>query len=172
MNINVQRDREPLLRELGRWKSATWSAAPVIDGKVRDDGETAEVTAPHNRGDRVGQVTWTSEAHAREALEVASRGFVHWNERPAAERAACLERYADLMEQHMEELMAICCREAGKTLQDGIDEVREAVDFCRYYAIQGRSRFSSAITLPGPTGESNELYLEGRGVFLCISPWN
>jgi RHH-type proline utilization regulon transcriptional repressor/proline dehydrogenase/delta 1-pyrroline-5-carboxylate dehydrogenase len=57
-------------------------------------------------------------------------------------------------------------------MQDGIDEVREAVDFCRYYALQGRSRFGKALALPGPTGESNELYMEGRGVFLCVSPWN
>ncbi len=87
-------------------------------------------------------------------------------------RALCLEKFANLMEKHMEELMALCCQEAGKTMQDGIDEVREAVDFCRYYANDGRARFAKAIALPGPTGESNELYMEGRGVFLCISPWN
>ena len=71
----------------------------------------------------------------------------------------------------MPELMALCTLEAGKSLQDGIDEVREAVDFCRYYALQARERFAT-ITLPGPTGESNEIYLQGRGVFACISPWN
>ncbi len=172
MNLHVERDRAPLLQKLSDWSSATWQAAPVIDGQRCSDGETTRVRAPHNRDDQVGQVTWATESHALEALEVASRAFPAWNGRPVEERAACLERYADLLEQHMEELMAICCREAGKTLQDGIDEVREAVDFCRYYALQGRSRFGRPIALPGPTGESNELYLEGRGVFLCISPWN
>ncbi|SFR49047.1 L-proline dehydrogenase /delta-1-pyrroline-5-carboxylate dehydrogenase [Marinobacter daqiaonensis] len=172
MNIHVEADREPLLKAMASWSDKQWQAGPVINGERRSDGDSKTVYAPHNQSDRVGQVVWTSEAHAREALDVASRAFPSWNERPVDERAACLERYADLMEKHMEELMAICCREAGKTLQDGIDEVREAVDFCRYYALQGRSRFGRPIALPGPTGESNELYLEGRGVFLCISPWN
>ncbi len=172
MNINVAVDREPLLESMSRWASHRWQAAPVIAGQHRSDGETAPIAAPHNRNDQVGDVVWSTEQHAREALDVAHQGFPGWNERPVEERAAYLERYADLMEAHMEELMAICGREAGKTLQDGIDEVKEAVDFCRYYALQGRARFGRAIALPGPTGESNELYLEGRGVFLCVSPWN
>ena len=87
-------------------------------------------------------------------------------------RADCLEKLADLLEENREELVALCHQEAGKTVHDAIDEVREAVDFCRYYASQARERFSSSVVMPGPTGESNELRLCGRGVFLCISPWN
>ncbi len=67
--------------------------------------------------------------------------------------------------------MALCTLEAGKSLQDGIDEVREAVDFCRYYAQQARLKLGRE-ELKGPTGERNELFHEGRGVFVCVSPWN
>lgn len=172
MNIHVAADRGPLFKALDRWRDHHWQAAPVVGGQRRSDGEAKPVTAPQNRQVSAGEVIWSQAAHARDALDSASKAFRAWNETPVSERAACLERYGDLMETHMEELMALCCREAGKTLQDGIDEVREAVDFCRYYALQGRARFERPIALPGPTGESNELYLEGRGVFLCISPWN
>jgi RHH-type proline utilization regulon transcriptional repressor/proline dehydrogenase/delta 1-pyrroline-5-carboxylate dehydrogenase len=83
-----------------------------------------------------------------------------------------LEKAADLMEQRLPELMALCAREAGKTVADSLAEVREAVDFARYYAVQARKHFAQAMVLPGPTGESNQLSLHGRGVFVCISPWN
>lgn len=172
MNIHVAAHLDPLLNHLGQWAKTRWEAAPVIGGEKRRDGARSDIHAPYDRSQHVGQVYWATEAQAEEALAVATEGFVSWRERPVEDRAACLERYAELMEANMQELMAICCREAGKTMQDGIDEVREAVDFCRYYALQGRSRFGKALALPGPTGESNELYMEGRGVFLCISPWN
>ena len=90
---------------------------------------------------------------------------------PAGARAAILEHAADLLEARMPAYMAMCTKEAGKTLPDGIAEVREAVDFLRYYALQAREHFAP-IALPGPTGESNHLQLGGRGVFVCISPWN
>lgn len=172
VNLHVSAHLDPLLKGLEKWRTAQWEAGPIINGSLRKNGNQEAVRAPYDQTRAVGSVYWASASQAGEALEVAHHAFPRWNETPVDERAKCLERYADLVESHTEELMAICCREAGKTLQDGIDEVREAVDFCRYYAIQGRSRFTSAITLPGPTGESNELYLEGRGVFLCISPWN
>ncbi|MGP4844261.1 bifunctional proline dehydrogenase/L-glutamate gamma-semialdehyde dehydrogenase PutA [Marinobacter sp. 1Y8] len=172
VNLHVESHLDPLMTSLKAWDSHEWVAGPVINAQKRTDGENKTVHAPFDQSQKVGNVCWATEAHAKEALDVASGAFKSWNETPVEERARCLERYADLMEKHLEELMAICSREAGKSLQDGIDEVREAVDFCRYYANQGRLRFAEAITLPGPTGESNELYLEGRGVFVCISPWN
>jgi RHH-type proline utilization regulon transcriptional repressor/proline dehydrogenase/delta 1-pyrroline-5-carboxylate dehydrogenase len=79
---------------------------------------------------------------------------------------------ADLLEGNRAELMALCAREGGKSLIDGINEVREAADFCRYYAQKARELFGEAETLPGPTGEHNEISLHGKGVFVCISPWN
>ena len=83
-----------------------------------------------------------------------------------------LDKVADALEAHKHELIALCSRDGGKSIQDGIDEVREAIDFCRYYAYNARNQFGHEIHLPGPTGESNDLYLQGRGVFACISPWN
>lgn len=107
------------------------------------------------------------------AFRRALKAFPQWNRRPAEKRAAALERFADLLEDHREELMALCVREAGKTVRDAHGEIREAVDFCRYYAMRGRMDFAaSGCALPGPTGEENILSLEGRGVFVCISPWN
>ena len=99
----------------------------------------------------------------------AARGA--WDRVPVDARAACLDRLADLMEAHRSELMAICVKEAKKTIPDALAEVREAVDFCRYYAANARAQFAP-IPLPGPTGERNELRLAGRGVFAAIAPWN
>lgn len=94
-----------------------------------------------------------------------------WDRVPVEARAACLDRLADLMEANRSELMAICVKEAKKTIPDALAEVREAVDFCRYYAVNARAQFAT-IALPGPTGERNELRLAGRGVFAAIAPWN
>ncbi|AOY87307.1 bifunctional proline dehydrogenase/L-glutamate gamma-semialdehyde dehydrogenase [Marinobacter salinus] len=172
VNIHVASHLEPLLSRLGEWERHSWAAGPIITGSRRQDGERVPVFSPYDTTKAVGSVIRANVQHAEEALKAAHAGFRSWNELPVVERARPLELYADLLEQNMEEFISMCCREAGKTIQDGIDEVREAVDFCRYYAIQARARFGDAIALPGPTGESNELYMEGRGVFLCISPWN
>jgi RHH-type proline utilization regulon transcriptional repressor/proline dehydrogenase/delta 1-pyrroline-5-carboxylate dehydrogenase len=105
------------------------------------------------------------------AVDAASAAQGPWNARPVEERAQILERLADLLERDRARLMAIAVREAGKTLGDALGEVREAVDFCRYYAVQARLQ-CAPIALPGPTGESNSLSLAGRGVMACVSPWN
>jgi RHH-type proline utilization regulon transcriptional repressor/proline dehydrogenase/delta 1-pyrroline-5-carboxylate dehydrogenase len=97
---------------------------------------------------------------------------VGWDALGGEARAGLLERAADLYEDHREELWSLCIREGGKTLPDAILEVREAVDFLRFYAAEARRQFSGPMPLPGPTGEQNELRLHGRGVFACISPWN
>ncbi len=84
-----------------------------------------------------------------------------WDATPAGERAACLERAADLMERNRAALMAMAVREAGKTIPDALAEVREAVDFCRYYAQRARADFAEPLALPGPTGERNQIALRG-----------
>jgi RHH-type proline utilization regulon transcriptional repressor/proline dehydrogenase/delta 1-pyrroline-5-carboxylate dehydrogenase len=101
----------------------------------------------------------------------ALKGFEDWSKRSIDDRSQCLERLADLLEQDRDMLMRIAVKEAGKTLPDALAEVREAVDFCRYYAAQARARLQP-LELPGPTGERNVLRMEGRGVFVCIAPWN
>jgi RHH-type proline utilization regulon transcriptional repressor/proline dehydrogenase/delta 1-pyrroline-5-carboxylate dehydrogenase len=106
-----------------------------------------------------------------EAMEQAHSGFAKWNARPVEDRAAILERAGDLIETERGRLIALLQSEGGKTIDDSVSEVRETVDYCRYYAAQAR-RTLTPRAMPGPTGESNELRTRGRGVFVCISPWN
>ncbi len=148
-----------------------WRAAPNIGGRERE-GAALPVTSPADTGRVVGEIIQASAADVADVVSRATHAFALWSAVPAAERAQCLERAADLLEASREEAMAICVREAGKTIPDAIAEVREAVDFCRYYAARARAEFAESQTLPGPTGERNQLSLHGRGVFACISPWN
>jgi RHH-type transcriptional regulator, proline utilization regulon repressor / proline dehydrogenase / delta 1-pyrroline-5-carboxylate dehydrogenase len=106
------------------------------------------------------------------AVAAARAAFRGWDRMPAHDRAAILERAADLLEQRMAHFIALLEREGKKTLDDSLAEVREAVDFCRYYAAEGRKLFGAGQAMPGPTGEDNVLRLRGRGVFVAISPWN
>lgn len=171
-NLAVAFEREPLLASIRSQDKQRWQQASIIDGKTLTQGERHTITSPFDQQQEVGEVVWASAEQALQALTSADQAWFDWNRTEPVERAASLDRMADLMEQHTDELMALCAREAGKTLQDSIDEIREAVDFCRYYAQQARDTLQLATRLPGPTGESNEHYYSGRGVYLCISPWN
>lgn len=106
------------------------------------------------------------------AVTAARAGFASWSHTPAEKRAAILDNAADCLEQRRASFIALLQQEGGKTLDDALSEVREAIDFCHYYAAQGRKQFGTGQTMPGPTGESNVLSLRGRGVFVAISPWN
>ena len=119
-----------------------------------------------------GSVADATPAGAARAVALARAGFFRWNATPAEARAKILERAADLLEDRGAHFMALLQREGGKTRDDALSEVREAADFCRYYAAQGRRLFGAGEAMPGPTGESNQLRLRGRGVFVAISPWN
>lgn len=148
-----------------------WHAQPRIDGQ-HVAASARPVVNPADRMHIVGHVMEASDTMAADALATASRAFPAWNATPVDERAQCLERAADLFEAHRTELIALCVAEAGKTVTDAVAEVREAVDYCRYYAAQARRLMSTPRDLTGVTGESNELALAGRGPFVCISPWN
>lgn len=161
----------PYLKEISALSQETYAAAPLINGIVKT-GAAQKVLNPANHGDVVGTVVFASEKDIALALETTAAAFPDWKKIPAETRAATLEKLADVMEENSAELMSLCVREAGKTLPDAVAEIREAVDFCRYYATEGRKLFSTPEVMPGPTGEMNTLALEGRGVFLCISPWN
>jgi len=106
------------------------------------------------------------------AVASAAAAFESWSRVPATQRAAALERAADALEARMDELVSLIVREGGRTYADSVSEVREAADFCRYYALQCRSLLGKELLLQGPAGERNQLSLHGRGVFACISPWN
>ena len=172
MGINLAND--DALRELAAAMNSagagSWTASPLVPG-TQPAGEKIAVTNPADRREVVGHWQASTSAEVERALANAVAAQPGWDATPASSRAALLEHAADLLEARMPAYMAMCTKEAGKTLADGIAEVREAVDFLRYYALQAREHFAP-IALPGPTGESNQLQLAGRGVFACISPWN
>ena len=120
---------------------------------------------------RIEPISAASSADVEAAMQRLHDGFDAWSTTPLIERARVLRRAADALEFRLPEFCALLVQEAHKTLADGVAEVREAVDFCRYYADQAETQLAVQV-LPGPTGESNELHLHGRGVFVCISPWN
>ncbi|HYI88511.1 MAG TPA: bifunctional proline dehydrogenase/L-glutamate gamma-semialdehyde dehydrogenase PutA [Beijerinckiaceae bacterium] len=146
-------------------------AASVIDGRVVPHAQRP-VLSPIDGTSVVGDVAEATAETADRAMAAARAGFRTWSETPAARRAAALERAADLIETRRGRLIHLLQAEGGKTLDDAVSELREAVDFCRYYAAQGRELFGDGKRLPGPTGELNVLRLRGRGVFVAISPWN
>jgi len=148
-----------------------WQATPLVPGAT-PSGAAIAVTNPADRRERIGQWVPADGAAVEKALANAVASQDGWDRLPAASRARILEHAADLMEARMPEFLALCVKEAGKSLSASVAEVREAVDFLRYYAMQARKLFGAPEKLPGPTGESNELWLHGRGVFVCISPWN
>jgi len=150
-----------------------WQAAPIINGKKGSDASEREaVFSPADRRRATGTVFNADEAATTAALASATSAAPQWSATPATTRAELLEATAQLLEQHRAELIALCVREAGKSVVDALAEVREAVDFCRYYAMMLRNEFAEPERLHGPTGERNEITMHGRGVFVCISPWN
>jgi len=159
--------REPLLERLKALESREWAARPTL-GK----GEGRPVTSPFDRRITVGTTFESTTEEVDRMARAAHAAQVGWDALGGEARARLLDRAADLYEEHAEEFFSLCIREAGKTLIDAVLEVREAVDFLRYYAAEARRQFSRPLPLPGPTGEQNELRLHGRGVFASISPWN
>jgi RHH-type proline utilization regulon transcriptional repressor/proline dehydrogenase/delta 1-pyrroline-5-carboxylate dehydrogenase len=160
-----------LAARMQRISRRPWRAGPVVSGQEHET-QSEPVRNPANTAQVVGTAGVAEAAHVHSALVAATAAQPGWNEAGAGTRAEALERAADLFEADLPELVAMCVREAGKTVPDSIAEVREAVDFLRYYAARARADFGASLRLPGPTGESNDVSLHGRGVFACISPWN
>lgn len=164
-------DRIALETAIAAERGTSFEAAPVIDGRGRP-GTPRPVVSPVDGASVVGSVSEATVEIAAEAMAAAAAAFPAWERTPVAVRAEALDTAADALEAHRERLMALLAMEAGKTLGDGLAEVREAIDFCRYYAQEARRQFGEDKLMPGPTGEENRLRHRGRGVFVCISPWN
>lgn len=147
-----------------------WKAAPMGQ-RVKSD-QTKTVGSPHAINQLIGKVQLATPQDIAKALDQAQAAFPQWSKLDVVARATCLTRYADLMEQHRNRLMGLLILEAGKTWSDALAEVREAIDFCRYYAIRAVELMAEPLDLKGYTGETNQLTLHGRGIALCISPWN
>ena len=161
---------DALLADIARDESAV-HAASLVDGRALG-GAAREVVSPNDGVRVIGSVVDATAEDADWAMAAAVAGFRDWAEMEADARAGVLERAADLLEARRGRMLYLLAVEGGKTLDDGLAELREAVDFLRYYAVQGRALFGEPENLPGPTGESNRLRRRGRGVFVCISPWN
>ena len=167
LDLSDALEREPVLERLNALEGRSWTAIPTL-GK----GAARAVTSPQNRRVEVGTVFEASAEDVDGMVRAGHAAQVDWDALGGEARARLLDRTADLYEERREEFYSLCIREAGKTLPDAVLEVREAVDFLRFYASEARRQFTRPMPLPGPTGEQNELRLHGRGVFACISPWN
>ncbi|MDH3432544.1 MAG: bifunctional proline dehydrogenase/L-glutamate gamma-semialdehyde dehydrogenase PutA, partial [Gammaproteobacteria bacterium] len=146
-------------------------AHPIVGGKAMQGRQQASVN-PADARQVIGRCELSTAEHVDAALKQAVAGQSAWDRTPARQRADILDRAAEIFEERSAELLALCVAEAGKTIPDAVSELREAVDFLRFYAAQARQLFGEARELPGPTGERNTLQLRGKGVFVCISPWN
>lgn len=162
--------REPLTARLKALESVHWRAEPTFPGERA--GEIAPITMPHDLSAVVGTRRDATAEEVDAAFARAAKIQPGWDALGGEKRALLLEEAADLFEAHTDEFLSLCQREAGKTLLDAVLELREAVDFLRYYAQGARRQFGAPTILPGPTGEENTLSLHGRGVFATISPWN
>ncbi|MFN7176251.1 MAG: bifunctional proline dehydrogenase/L-glutamate gamma-semialdehyde dehydrogenase PutA [Thermaurantiacus sp.] len=166
-------DRETLAATsdaVERARKGRFRAAPLVSGKTRGDDQHA-VRNPADPGDRIGTVIESGAGDVEAALAAAAAAHRGWDAAGVEVRAKALERLADRLEADTTALLALLQAEAGKTLPDALAEVREAVDFCRYYAAQARPMMAPQ-RLPGPTGEENRLALHGRGIWATIAPWN
>jgi len=157
VDLSISKERERLVEAIAALKLAKHSGEPVrspTDGSV------------------VGYVTEATAKDIDAAFKAAEAAQPAWDAAGGTARAEVLRKMADALEANRDRLIALCTREAGKTLIDGVAEVREAADFCRYYAHLAETKFAGPEVLKGPVGEANSIELHGRGVFVCISPWN
>ncbi|MEP3046726.1 MAG: bifunctional proline dehydrogenase/L-glutamate gamma-semialdehyde dehydrogenase PutA [Roseibium sp.] len=171
LEFGCAEERALLVEGMAKTKPPFIDAAPLGLG-LKSKGDINPIFSPTDGATKVGTVRFADKETAQQAVEVAKKGFESWSRRPVEDRAAMLAKVGDLLEENRDRLMAILTGEAGKCLPDGIAEIREAVDFCRYYADEARAQFGDGRLMPGPTGEENRYRYRGRGVFVCISPWN
>ncbi|MCT4348107.1 bifunctional proline dehydrogenase/L-glutamate gamma-semialdehyde dehydrogenase PutA [Vibrio sp. NC2] len=176
VNIDIESEAHQFEEQVKGFLNNQWTAGPVINGEslaesmIKADQNVEQVTAPYDRRINVGQVAFANLDHVSVAITGADAAFADWNATSVETKAAALDKLADLMEDNLAELVAICHQEAGKTIHDSVDEVREAVDFCRYYAKQADNL--QGFELKGFDGQTRIASRQGRGVFVCISPWN
>lgn len=179
VNLADVQHLEALSKQMNSTPKDIWHNGPLVNGHISESArekltsnKAQPVRSPADHDDIVGHVVWAEDEDVEAALAAASQAVSSWADTPARERAACLYRYANLLETHMGEMIALCTREAGKNIDDGVAEVREAVDFCRYYAAQAENEFDEPHELPDSAHTSQKYWLRGRGVFVTVCPWN
>jgi RHH-type proline utilization regulon transcriptional repressor/proline dehydrogenase/delta 1-pyrroline-5-carboxylate dehydrogenase len=147
------------------------TAKPIIGGKEMNGKESPSVN-PANTSEVIGMCHQANEEQVDRAIDLSVAAQPAWDRLGGEERSTILNRAADLFEKHSDELLRLCVMEGGRSIPDSISELREAVDFMRYYGAQARKHYGEPIVMPGPTGERNTYSMRGRGVFIAISPWN
>ncbi|GGI75804.1 bifunctional proline dehydrogenase/L-glutamate gamma-semialdehyde dehydrogenase PutA [Legionella impletisoli] len=172
IDFTNREERARLQQDLNHWSEQKWQATPLIKDKSFKAELGQSCFSPQAPDRFVGNVLEATEEDTDWALTQAVESFAAWSTMPVSLRAAMIRQYAKLLQDNMTRFLAIASLEAGKTLYDGVAEVREAIDFCHYYATKAEQLMTSPIELHGYTGERNELSLHPRGVVLCISPWN
>ncbi len=169
--LGHQPDLTALLSAVRRFEGGGLPVQSLVPGSdAGASGERRDSLNPAT-GEPVCDWVVASDAAVEAAVGRAREAFPAWNAAGPHARAQLLRRYADVLELHRSRLIGVLVAEAGKTVDDALLEVREAVDFCRYYAGEAE-RIMLPQALPGPVGETNTYMLEGRGVFACIAPWN
>jgi len=180
-NIFVESQWQPFEAAIAEQRKKTWSATSIIDGQAiseyTKDGSTHQldsqtIRAPWNHDVKAGDIKYANADIANQAIDAAVAGQQAWQAVPAARRAEILRKTADLYEENYAELMALCQLEAGKTMQDSIDEIKEAVDFCRFYADEAERLAAEVHELTDLSGKPLRQVYNARGTFVCISPWN
>ncbi len=165
--------RSALLGEVSAALAEPFAVGPLVGGALTAGGDGAVLlTCPHDRRQRLGSVVTATPEQVAAALETAGAAVHAWDRLGGAARARIFAHAAGLLERDRARLMAVLIREAGKTLDAAQAEVREAIDYLRYYGLEARRLFGGPVLLNGPTGERNTLELRARGVIACISPWN
>ena len=177
VNFYDENELARLQKALDKLQGRQWEAKPLLGGGFQESDNQSDdrirlCRNPANLSEQIGTVSAVLPAHVEVALQVAEQAKIAWDKVPFQERADMLVVASDKLEQSREAFIALLVKEGGRCSPDAVAEIREAVDFLRYYAALAKQQFSAGQLLPGPTGETNELTMHGRGVFVCISPWN
>jgi RHH-type proline utilization regulon transcriptional repressor/proline dehydrogenase/delta 1-pyrroline-5-carboxylate dehydrogenase len=171
-NVNDFAVLDKMYKSIDKYSAKNdYEVTPLVSGVNFDIADGEDIINPNNN-EIIGKVVQADFDTAKIAMSNAEEAFETWNTTPAEKRAEILEKFADLLESNTDKLIGIAMIEAGKTLANGIDEVREAVDFCRYYAAQARKEFAHPIDLPALSEHLKQIQFSGRGAVICISPWN
>lgn len=171
-DLGYQRCFKEHKSEIEKFKTKSYEAHSIINGKKVGSLDKKEVFNPANHSQKIGVIHKANALQIKQALDIAHNSFDSWANTEVSIRTKKLRKIAELMQKNRYELYHLLITEAGKNIEDAIAEVREAIDFAYYYAHMAEKLCKNPILMPSYTGESNELSLHPKGVFVCISPWN
>jgi RHH-type proline utilization regulon transcriptional repressor/proline dehydrogenase/delta 1-pyrroline-5-carboxylate dehydrogenase len=172
INLSSHTEVEKLMIEMKKFENKIYTSHATASSIEKASGNKRDIVSPQNNQKIIGTLIEATAEDIALTLNRSEKAFTEWEMTPVEIRATHLEKAADLLEKNMPELMQLVVSEGGKTIPDALAEIREAIDFCRYYADEARKHFAQPINMQGPTGETNQLFLRGRGPMVCISPWN